>query len=797
MDNPAQRANEAVSAYRNHFIGRAGPAARSVANRQAQVPGGDNHLLNTRGPFLQALNIPNWSDDSWAEFSSQVGLHPLIQKAFSDLGFRRLYDFQERSIRAIKDGNDTVVTAATGRGKTEAWLLPILDRILEKKRQGTDEGTTATLIYPTKALAQDQFKRLVQYLYQINKQWPATQQITIGIYDGDTPTNTGSRAHGYLESSFKYFDCPGANEDLEKCRHCGQGVHIHHGGQQYELRPEKRQCVDDVPLDFIRLTKEAILQDGVDILLTNPDTINMKLVNVNAPDEHETFIYDPDFLVFDEVHTYDGLFGSYTATLTKRLRALRAKRDCDDLQVIASSATVENDVELFRRISNSEEICHVDENPQTIDQELPASVPDSLIETELTEADLLAFARGTRTPPALDSVGFDIDPTAHDNERLLELLQDALFDAFTNNPGAVEQTIRYLHTELSAEPQTPADFKQNLQTTFGLTDAESSRLLENFTLLGTFSGLLENRTHLFSWPIDGFYACAGCDAVYTSPQEECRSCGYGFVTRSAYCNRCDDEALIAWYCPSCEQLDQYVPNEGGERERSNEHICQRCSATSGKEVQSLRVTFQPILECTSCGERSVRTTKGSCPACPADLVHTSPDELTCPNPACETTVTYDAGCSLCGGEQEPLSGTGTVDCSGCGRSYDGTIPDYCECGRSLTQTRLVPWVCRKDACERVHFGDPPDTCPCGSHTFARRGCSRSFPNSTADRVRRVRLEHPTVSVIQKLLVRDLNHTNPIRHSNLMGRLGLQAVFLLLLPVRIKVSTMIQTAVTTN
>jgi ATP-dependent helicase YprA (DUF1998 family) len=47
------------------------------------------------------------------------------------------------------------------------------------------------LIYPTKALAQDQFKRLVQYLYLINEKWPSSEQITIGIYDGDTPTNVG------------------------------------------------------------------------------------------------------------------------------------------------------------------------------------------------------------------------------------------------------------------------------------------------------------------------------------------------------------------------------------------------------------------------------------------------------------------------------------------------------------------------------------------------------------------------------------------------------------------------------
>ncbi|SFT09687.1 DEAD/DEAH box helicase [Halostagnicola kamekurae] len=724
MENPTHRATEAVSAYRNHFVGRTGPAARSIANRQERLLEDPDGLVNVRGPYLQALDVPNWSDESWRSFASRVGLNPLIRKTFDDLGFRRLYDFQERSIESIRDGHDTVVTAATGRGKTEAWLIPILDRILEKKRRGDGDGTTATLIYPTKALAQDQFKRLVQYLYRINEQWPTNQQITIGIYDGDTPTNMSANAQGYLESSFKYTECPGANEDLEKCRNCRQGVHVHNSGQSYELRPEKRQCTDDVPLDFIRLTKHSILTEGVDILLTNPDTINMKLVNVNAPDEHETFVYDPEFLVFDEVHTYDGLFGSYTATLTKRMRALREDRGCDDLQVIASSATVENDVELFQQISGATKVEHVDEQSRSLDAPSKASMPSAFTESTLAEEDLLSFARGKRTPPLLADIDFDIDAQAHDDDRLLELLGDHLFDAIANegaDTSPVVATFRVLHDELSSEPQTYEEFLKWIAGEFDLTETEAERVLDNFTILGTFSGLLENRTHLFSWPIDGFYACSACEAVYSAPQETCRNCSNGFVTRSTYCSRCDDEALVAWFCPSCEQLDPYIPIEEGERRTDEEHHCQRCLAARDEEVRSLRVTFQPTLECESCRERTTRSTRGSCSECATNLVHVGPDQYRCPNPGCESSVEYDPGCPDCGGDQRPVTGDGPVDCPGCGQSHEGAVPATCDCGRSLTQTRLLPWVCRKDSCDREYFGDPPDTCPCGSYTFARAG----------------------------------------------------------------------------
>lgn len=727
MDDPAKRGAAMVEAYRNNFVGRVGPAGRSVASRYANTPGTEESLVGIRGPYLQALPVQNWSERSWEEFCRNERINPLIENAFSDLGFRRLYRFQERTVRTIQEGHDTVVTAATGRGKTEAWLIPILDRILERKREDDEQGVKAMLIYPTKALAQDQFKRLVQYLYRINERWPSSEQITIGIYDGDTPTNVNANAQGYLQSSFKYFECPGRNEELEKCRTCGQGVRIHHAGQRYELQPEKRQCIDDVPLDFIRLTKHQILSEGVDILLTNPDTINRKLVNVNAPDEHEAFIYEPEFLVFDEVHTYDGLFGSFTATLTKRLRALRETRECPELQVVASSATVDNDVELFRKVSGAHSIEHVDEDPKVLDPDPVRRMPSELTEVDLTEAELMAFARNERVPAALSGVPFDVDPADHDNERLRELLQDALFDYLTGTASdPVVEAVQRLHQELSENPRPYGEFLEFLQSEFDLDESTAERVLGNVQTLGTFSGLLENRTHLFSWPIDGFYACGACDAVYRSPREACADCGFGFVTRSTYCNGCADEALIAWYCPRCEQLEPYQPSEDGEQTIDNEHVCRRC-LQNGSSVRTLRVTFHPTLECIDCGHVEERSPKRECGDCGTDMIHTSPGTHTCPNPACESTTAHHSGCSACGGRQRPQTGRGSITCPGCDRSHDGETT--CPCGRAVVQTRFLPWVCRNKECERTYFREPPDTCECGSYTFARRGLFEVFEDT--------------------------------------------------------------------
>jgi len=737
MENPAKRAEAAMDAYRSHFIGAGGRAARNVAHRFEATDNGEESVIGFRGPYLQALDVANWSTESWLSFSKEAGIHPLVRLAFEDIGFRRLYDFQERSVETILDGEDTVITAATGRGKTEAWLIPILDYILNANQGKLDasgpDDVKAVLTYPTKALAQDQLKRLIQYLYRINAELPTNDRITVGIYDGDTPSNMSSRAEGYLNATFKYFECPGYNDALEKCQNCGKSVHVRNASQRYELEPEKKQCVDEVPLDFLRLTKNEILEEGVDILLTNPDTINLKLVNTNASDEHDAFIYEPQFFVFDEVHTYDGLFGSYTATLTKRIRALRETHDVDAPQVIASSATVENDVELFRRISGAAGVAHVDENPRELDPPPLETVPDTLYEERITVAQMRRAVRGERPyPTLLDSFEPSIDDASEiDNESLDELLGDALFEYLTSaSEDPVVHAVQHLHEELADEPRTREAFLDDLRTAYSLTDTQAEIALENFRTLGEYSGLLENRSHLFSWPLDGFYSCAQCAAVYRSPQDSCVECESGVVTRATYCRRCAEEALVAWYCPECDQLESYTPSEEGSFASRDEQYCGRCDAARDNEVRLLRVSFTPKLECQSCGAVEERSVIETC-TCGAAMTRTASDEWTCTNPQCGRTEATNAGCSACGSERHVLRRSdAAVECPSCGQTHDATdTPRQCTCGHSVANTRLIPWICTHEGCTSDYYvPSPPPECECGAKTFVKRGLFEVFEN---------------------------------------------------------------------
>lgn len=738
MKDPAAQAETMRAAYQTYLKGRGGQPAQNVSARLQPDSAGEDTLAGMRGPYLQALPVANWSEQEWATFAKNQPLHPNITRAFHQEGFRRLYDFQERSIQRIRDGDDTVISASTGRGKTEAWLIPILDQIVRAKGSQDDSGsrtsTKALLMYPTKALAQDQFKRLLQILYRINRNLREKEWITVGIYDGDTPQHIyEDGAQGYLNKTFQHFDCPGANDDLSKCQSCGQGVFVERATDGFRLRPDKPECEadqpNDVPLDFVQLTRSELREHGADIILTNPDTVNYRLFNINAETEQQTFVYDPEFVVFDEVHTYDGLLGSYTATLMKRLRRLRERRDCDPLQVIGSSATVKNDKKLFRQISGASDITAVRERPRKLSNTLPESVPNSLTSNSIAIDEVEAAGRGDRpTPPQLGEVSLAVENTTHlDNERLVDQLSEELFDYYTqDNPqDAVTKVFQTLHQELRSKPRPPREFIEDCAERFEISTDEAETLVENFQKIGQFAGLLESRHHLFSWPLDGFYACSACDAVYRSPQDTCDACGGGFVSRATYCRTCGEEYIVANACSRCDSLFSYAHSEEGTTGNDEFRTCPTCAA-SGEIVQTHRVTFQPHQECLECGAIEPRSVVSSCDDCETDApgVPTEDGGFVCRNPECETTWNRKSNCGECGSHAvRSASIPAPTNCSNCGSSHNAeTLPTECRCGETVRNTRYVPWTCGNEECSEVYFTHtPPQDCHCGESTQFVKG----------------------------------------------------------------------------
>jgi ATP-dependent RNA helicase RhlE len=76
-------------------------------------------------------------------------LHPTLLKGLKDLGFVRPTPIQADAIPPALEGRDVLACAMTGSGKTVAFLLPILHRLIDRPR-----GTTRVLVLtPTRELA--------------------------------------------------------------------------------------------------------------------------------------------------------------------------------------------------------------------------------------------------------------------------------------------------------------------------------------------------------------------------------------------------------------------------------------------------------------------------------------------------------------------------------------------------------------------------------------------------------------------------------------------------------------------
>ncbi|HEY2603040.1 MAG TPA: DEAD/DEAH box helicase, partial [Thermoleophilaceae bacterium] len=99
-------------------------------------------------------------------------LHPALLEALRTGGVEQLYSHQAAALEAARQGH-TIITTGTASGKSLAFNMPVLDTL------ASDPRARALYLYPTKALAQDQARKLSELRAPF---------LRHAIYDGDTPT---------------------------------------------------------------------------------------------------------------------------------------------------------------------------------------------------------------------------------------------------------------------------------------------------------------------------------------------------------------------------------------------------------------------------------------------------------------------------------------------------------------------------------------------------------------------------------------------------------------------------------
>lgn len=98
-----------------------------------------------------------------------------IRRLLGAMGIERLYAHQARTIDRVRAGIHTVAATRTASGKTLTYTLPVFETV------SRDASTGALLIYPLKALAQDQLKTIVGMSARLTD-----IALRADIYDGDT-----------------------------------------------------------------------------------------------------------------------------------------------------------------------------------------------------------------------------------------------------------------------------------------------------------------------------------------------------------------------------------------------------------------------------------------------------------------------------------------------------------------------------------------------------------------------------------------------------------------------------------
>ncbi len=127
-------------------------------------------------------------------------LHESLVRGIRGLGFKNPWPIQQEAIPAGRDGRDVMGLAQTGTGKTAAFALPLLDRLLKVRRP----GPRVLVLAPTRELA-------TQIAAEIRTLSKFTRLKTITVYGG---VSTRNQINSLRQHPEIIVGCPGRVLDL-------------------------------------------------------------------------------------------------------------------------------------------------------------------------------------------------------------------------------------------------------------------------------------------------------------------------------------------------------------------------------------------------------------------------------------------------------------------------------------------------------------------------------------------------------------------------------------------------------
>lgn len=549
MNAPAPRHLDAVKtfehlrqAYFNYYDTPYGLSDPSLQAERRALLDRDGGVF--REPLLELRPEYEGTGRSLADSVSAVGAAPELAE-FASRGLLKgvgaLHGHQEAALAAgVTPGKNMVITAGTGSGKTESFMLPLLSSLLDESRdwagpsdrgpnwwkppggnfvsqRQSDAGRAAVraiVLYPMNALVDDQLIRLRRALDSDDvRAWLDEHRnghrFYFGRYTGATPV-TGARSNRLRVNELAAY-LRATSERGERAR-------------ELATQNEDEDLRYFVPrLDGAEMRSRWDMADAPpDILITNYSMLNVMLLRDRDSHFFEStrkWLEDPVnrfTLVVDELHTYRGTAGSEVAYL---LRHLKRRLGLDDrpeqFRVLAASASLNP--------KRDEKYLH-----QFFDV-----APDSFI-----------FVEGTNKKPS------KTEPASDQNPVLLAELPASDAAVAARDGGVVESLRVALHADNGAAKNLGALSEAVFpEAEPSIARAAVARVLEGLAATPDDSDP-KLRAHLFFRNVAGMWACSDPACTSVAQPSEGRTIGKLHSEPATRCE-CGARVLELLYCQNC------------------------------------------------------------------------------------------------------------------------------------------------------------------------------------------------------------------------------------------------------
>lgn len=447
--------NEYIEYLKSMFLFKNNKLRKSAENAIDSIK---NELVI--GPYIEAEAIYK-KGNTIKDLIEKKVLCEDFERLIPSIGNFNLYLHQENAIKkVIRENKNIIISSGTGSGKTESFLIPILNHIIKEKSENKlSPGIRALIVYPMNALANDQLKRLRSLL----KDYP---EITFGRYTGDTQERE--------EKAINEFK---------------------------KLNPDEKIIPNEM------LSREKMRRNPPHIFLTNFAMLEYLLLR---PKDNVFFDGENSehwkYVVFDEAHVYSGSLGTEISYLVARLKDRLVEGEKNKLKFIATSAT------LGGKTDTKKEIIKYAKDIFNEDFTL-----DSLILSEKVE---LAKPKNLLKPKDINiySQIFKIYVNSNLEEFIDEINKLNIYNRITNAESKNQALYYILNEDYYAYKiketikNETKRIKQAIIDVFGLYNAETSKNFLNLVELAAkakkeknAASIIPARYHTFTKAIEGAF----------------------------------------------------------------------------------------------------------------------------------------------------------------------------------------------------------------------------------------------------------------------------------------------------